>query len=197
MSVDQSEFAIKDESHHTIKNENDIYFDIPLLSSVKEEGTLDHANGDSDYIFPTDENSYNTVQKPEIYTEDNCEIKTKIDVINNLETDSCFFKEESEDLHNSFQSYGTVRRKATNKFKLEIEYNKKTIVIKKETIGDTVFESQIDTEKYGIQSISNKEKCNADYSNVTLPRTIYKDLVKCNNKTDQNKSKRYHYFMLE
>jgi len=55
MSIDQSEFAIKDESHHTIKNENDIYFDIPLLSSVKEEGTLDHDNGDSDHLFLIDE----------------------------------------------------------------------------------------------------------------------------------------------
>lgn len=54
MNVDQSEFAIKDESHHSIKNENDIYFDIPLLSSVKEEVTWHHDNGDSDHLFPID-----------------------------------------------------------------------------------------------------------------------------------------------
>jgi len=54
MSVDQSEFSIKDESHHSIKNENDIYFDIPLLTSVKEEVTLYHDNGDSDHLFPID-----------------------------------------------------------------------------------------------------------------------------------------------
>ncbi|XP_008183778.1 zinc finger protein 569 isoform X2 [Acyrthosiphon pisum] len=192
MSVDQSEFSIKDESHHSIKNESDIYFDTPLLSSVKEEITLHHDNGDSDHLFPIDKNINNTVQKPEIYTEENCEIKTKIDVINNLETDSCFFKKEPEDLHNSFQPYGTVQRKASDNLRLEIEYNDKTIVIKKETIGDTVFESEIVIEKSGIQSILNKEKCNTDHDSkfADLPRTIYKDLVNCNNKTYQNTSKR-------
>jgi len=38
----QSEFAVKDKSHHSIKNENDI----PLLSSVKEEFTLCPNNDD-------------------------------------------------------------------------------------------------------------------------------------------------------
>jgi len=52
MSVDQSEFALKNEIHHSIKNENDIYFDIPLLSSVKEEVTLHHDDGDSDHLIP-------------------------------------------------------------------------------------------------------------------------------------------------
>jgi len=92
----------------------------------------------------------------------------------------------------SFLSFsGTVQRKAADNFKSEIEYNDKTIVIKKETIGDTVFESEIFIEKSGIQSILNKEKCNTGhYSNLTdLPRTIYKDLVNCNNKTDRNKGK--------
>lgn len=49
MSVDQSEFEIKDKSHDSIKNENDIYFDIPLISSVKEE-----VHDDSDHLFPID-----------------------------------------------------------------------------------------------------------------------------------------------
>jgi len=52
--VDPSEFAIKDESHHSIKNENYVYFDIPLLSSVKKEVNLHHDNGDSDHLFPID-----------------------------------------------------------------------------------------------------------------------------------------------
>jgi len=54
MSENQSEFTIKDESHHSIKNENDIYFDIPLLSPIKEEVTLHHDSGDSDHNFPID-----------------------------------------------------------------------------------------------------------------------------------------------
>lgn len=52
MSVDQSsEFEIKDKSHNSIKNENNIYFDIPLISSVKEEVT---SHDDSDHLFPID-----------------------------------------------------------------------------------------------------------------------------------------------
>jgi len=52
ISVDQPELAIKDENYPSVKNEDHIYFDIPLLSSVKEEVTLHH--DDSDHIFPID-----------------------------------------------------------------------------------------------------------------------------------------------
>jgi len=50
-SMDQSEFAIKNESHHSIKNENDIYLDIPPLSSVKKKVHQCLDNGDGDQPF--------------------------------------------------------------------------------------------------------------------------------------------------
>ncbi|KAL5235594.1 hypothetical protein ACI65C_003004 [Semiaphis heraclei] len=185
MSVDQSsEFEIKDKSHNSIKNENNIYFDVPLISSVKEEVT---SHDDSDHLFPIDKNINNTVLKAEKYTEENCNIKTKIDVINFLQTNS-YFKEDPEILNNSFQPYGIVLKKEADDFKLELEYNDKTIIIEKETIGDTVFESEIVIEKNEIQSTLNKEKSNAGYySNFTdFLKIIHEDV---NNKTDQNKCK--------
>jgi len=58
-----------------------------------------------------------------------------------------------------------------------------------------VFSSEIVIEKNEIQSILNKEKYNAGcYSNLAdSSRTIYKDLVNCNNATDQNKNKSEKY----
>jgi len=51
--MDQSEFAIKNKSHHSIKNENGIYLDIPPLSSVKEEvhQCLDNGDGDQPFLI--------------------------------------------------------------------------------------------------------------------------------------------------
>lgn len=82
---------------------------------------------------------------------------------------------------------GTVVRKETDNFRLEIQYNDKTVKIEKETLEDTVFVSEIVIEKNYILSILNEEKCNTGYhSNLAdLPRTIYKELVNCNNKSNK------------
>jgi len=45
----------------------------------------------------------NNVERSEKYTRENCQVKTEICVLNNLESDSHSFKAEPEDLDNSFQ----------------------------------------------------------------------------------------------
>lgn len=57
----------------------------------------------------------------------------------------------------------TVVRKETDNFILEIQYNDKTVKIKKETLEDTILESEIVVEKNYILSTLNKEKCNTGY----------------------------------
>lgn len=52
--MDQFEFAIKNECHHSVKNENGIDLDIPPLSSVKEEVHQCLGNGDGDQPFLID-----------------------------------------------------------------------------------------------------------------------------------------------
>ncbi|CAH1736772.1 zinc finger protein 1 homolog isoform X1 [Aphis gossypii] len=189
--MDQSEFAIKNESHHSIKNEDGIYLDIPPLSSVKEEVHQCLDNGDGDLPFLIYDNINNTVQRMEQCVGENCLVKSEVIVLNNLETDGCSFKTEPEDLDNIFQPFGTVVKKETDNFKLEIQYNDKTVKIEKETLEDTVFKSEIVIEKNDILSILKKEQCNTGYhSNLAdLPRTIYKELVNCNNKSNKKKSK--------
>uniref|UniRef100_A0A2H8TLU4 Zinc finger protein 544 n=1 Tax=Melanaphis sacchari TaxID=742174 RepID=A0A2H8TLU4_9HEMI len=195
ISMDQSEFALKNESHHSVKNENDIYYDVPLLNSVKEEVVWCFDNGDSDKFLLINNSINNTVQIPKKCTGEDCQVKTEVCVLNNIETDSRSIKAESEDLDNSFQAYDTVLGKETDNFKLKMEYDDKTVIIEKETLGDTVFESEIVIEKNEILSISNEEKCIAGYYSdlVDLPRTIYKDLVNSDYKSDKNKSKSEKY----